>query len=373
MKKKLLAMLLVAGLVFTGCGAKKGNEANNNGGNNKGGDSKYELALITDVGTIDDKSFNQGSWEGVEKYGKEKNITHKYYQPAEKTTKAYNDSIDLAVKNGAKVVVTPGYLFEPSVWEKQKQYPDVKFILVDGAPRKDKDSAPEVAKNTVSISYAEEEAGFLAGYAVVKEGYKKIGFLGGMAMPAVIRYGYGYIQGAEYAAKEANENGIEITYSYLGNFNPLPENQSKAASLYQGGTEVIFACAGGAGNSVMKAAESSKGKVVGVDVDQSAESNTVITSSMKLLKDSVYDAIKSIYDNNFKGGQMLVLGAKDKKVGLPEIDKKHFTKFTKEDYEKIYKKLESGEIKLKKDVDESGKSIGLDAFKSDLVTVKEVK
>lgn len=371
MKKKLLAMLLVAGLVFTGCGGSKKDDGKAGEAKDDKKGSTYELALITDVGTIDDKSFNQGSWEGVEQYGKEKNLTHKYYQPAEKTTQAYNDSIDLAIKNGAKVVVTPGYLFEPSVYTKQTQYPDVKFILIDGAPRKDAESKPEVAKNTVSITYAEEEAGFLAGYALIKEGYKKIGFLGGMAMPAVIRYGYGYVQGAEYAAKEMNESGIEITYSYLGNFNPLPENQSKAASLFQAGTEVIFACAGGAGNSVMKAAESTKGKVVGVDVDQSSESNTVITSSMKLLKNSVYEAIKSIYDNTFKGGESLVLGAKDKMVGLP-METSKFSKFTKEDYENVYKKLESGEIKLKKDADESGKSITLDSFKSDLVTIKEI-
>jgi len=214
----------------------------------------YDLALITDVGTIDDKSFNQGAWEGLEKYAKEKAITYKYYQPTEKTTDAYIAAITLAVNGGAKLIVTPGFFFEPAIYIAQDTFPNVKFILLDGSPNDG--TTFKINSNVVSIFYSEEQAGFLAGYAAVKDGMKKLGFMGGIAVPAVIRFGYGFVQGAEYAAAEMNlaVNSVGIKYNYLGGFGPDPSYQTKAASWYNQGTEVIFAAAGGAGNSVMAAA-----------------------------------------------------------------------------------------------------------------------
>ncbi|MDR0898506.1 MAG: BMP family ABC transporter substrate-binding protein, partial [Oscillospiraceae bacterium] len=162
----------------------------------------YDLALVTDLGTIDDKSFNQGAWEGLVKYAEENGISHKYYQPIEQSDDAYLDSIALAVGGGAKLIVTPGYLFETPIYMAQDMYPDVKFVLVDGNPHSADYAEYRTEANTVGILYAEEQSGFLAGYAAVKEGYTKLGFMGGMAVPAVIRFGYGFVQGAEYAAKE---------------------------------------------------------------------------------------------------------------------------------------------------------------------------
>ena len=167
--KKLLALALAVVLalsVFAGCAA---------------GGKKAELALITDIGTIDDKSFNQGAWEGLVKYAEEKGISHQYYQPTEKSTTAYLESIDQAVKNGAKVIVTPGFLFEEPVYIAQDQYPDVTFILIDGNPH-DADYNYKTADNCVGITYAEEQVGFLAGYAAVKDGMTKLGYMGGMAV-----------------------------------------------------------------------------------------------------------------------------------------------------------------------------------------------
>ena len=220
----------------------------------------FELALITDLGTIDDKSFNQGSWEGLVQYAEENGVSHKYYQPQAQGTEAYLDSIQLAVDGGAKVIVTPGFLFEEPVFMAQEMYPDVNFVLVDGNPHSADYTEFRTDKNVVGIIYAEEQSGFLAGYAIVKEGYTKLGFMGGMAVPAVIRFGYGFIQGAEYAAKEMGIEAVTVNYHYTGGFDATPEAQALAASWYNDGVEAIFACGGSVGNSVMAAAEAAEGK-----------------------------------------------------------------------------------------------------------------
>ncbi len=328
----------------------------------KSEEGKFELALITDLGTIDDKSFNQGSWEGLKKYAEEHNITHKYYKPTEKSTDAYLSAIELAVKGGAKAIVTPGFLFEEPVFIAQATYPDVKFILIDGNPHNEDYSEFRTDSNTVGILYAEEQAGYLAGYAAVKDGMTKLGFIGGMAVPAVVRFGYGYIQGADAAAQELGVK-VSMNYHYTGGFDATPEAQTLAASWYQNGTEVIFACGGAVGNSVMAAAEQAKGKVIGVDVDQSGESATVITSAMKGLGVSVYDMLKAFYDGSFPGGQGLVFNAANDGVSLPMASSK-FAKFAQADYDALFKKLAANAIDITKDTDKNGKTIEITDLKT---------
>ena len=312
--------------------------------------SGYELALITDIGTIDDKSFTQGSWEGLKKYAEEKGITYKYYKPAGKDTDSKIDSIYLAISSGAKLIVTPGYLFEPAIYKVQDIYPEINFVLLDGTPQDGTYTDFRIEKNVYAVLYAEEEAGFLAGYGVVKEGYTNLGVMGGMAEPSVIRFGYGFVQGADYAAKELGVKNIKIDYTYIGGYEPTPEVQTKASSWFIKGVQVIFAPAGGAGNSVMSAAEQNKGYVVGVDVDQSVESPTVITSAMKMIGESVYNAIDEFYKGNFPGGKIAVLDAKVHGIGLP-METSKFKNFTKEDYDNIYKKLVDGSVEILKDTD----------------------
>ena len=312
--------------------------------------SGYELALITDIGTIDDKSFTQGSWEGLKKYAEEKGITYKYYKPAGKDTDSKIDSIYLAISSGAKLIVTPGYLFEPAIYKVQNTHPEINFVLLDGTPQDGTYTDFRIEKNVYAVLYAEEQAGFLAGYGVVKEGYTNLGVMGGMAEPSVIRFGYGFVQGADYAAKELGVKNIKIDYTYIGGYEPTPEVQTKASSWFIKGVQVIFAPAGGAGNSVMSAAEQNKGYVVGVDVDQSIESPTVITSAMKMIGESVYNAIDEFYKGNFPGGKIAVLDAKVHGIGLP-IETSKFKNFTKEDYDNIYKKLIDGSIEILKDTD----------------------
>ena len=298
----------------------------------------YEIAMITDIGEIDDKSFNQGTWEGIKKYAEENGITYKYYKPTEKSDDAYLAAIDLAIKGGAKIVVTPGYLFEPAIYEAQDLYPEISFILLDGTPHTPDYATFRIESNVYSIFYAEEQAGFLAGYAAVKDGYTKLGFMGGMAVPAVVRFGYGFVQGAEYAAVELGLESVEIKYHYTGDFAATPKNQTTAATWYADGTEVIFACGGKVGNSVMAAAEAAGTKVIGVDVDQSAESETVITSAMKQLGVSVYLGLEGYYAGAFKGGVSETLDITVDGVGLP-IENSRFATFTEADYEVLYQAL----------------------------------
>lgn len=309
-------------------------------------DGKYEIALITDYGSVDDKSFNQGAWEGVYEYGSQNGKSYKYFRPTEKSTDAYLNAINMAVKNGAKVIVCPGSLLETAVYKAQDTYPDVKFILFDGIPQNGDYTDYKTAKNTNAIVYAEEQSGFLAGYAAVMDGFRYLGFMGGMSVPAVVRFGYGFCQGADYAAKELGlkEGEVKIKFGYTGNFDPMPENQTKAASWYQSGVEVIFSCAALVLNNVTAAAEAASGDkyVIGVDVDQKSESDTVITSATKNLKGTVMNVLDDIYNDKFRGGKNDILGSESDAVALPD-DFSRFKKFTKEQYEEIYNKLKKNE------------------------------
>jgi len=341
--KKLVSLLLAATLVMgclVGCGGGNGNEGGNNAAKN------YEIALVTDKGNIDDKSFNQGAWEGVVAYAKANNITHQYYKPEEASDEGYLAAIQLAVDGGAKVVVCPGYLFEVAVYNAQTQFPDVKFILLDGEPHTT-EYEYKTEKNVACIMYAEEEAGFLAGYAAVKDGMKTLGFEGGMAVPAVVAFGYGYLQGIEAAATEMGlaDGSVKVFYHYTGDFAETDANKATAKAMIASGAQVIFGCGGSVGKSVMAAAAEDNIKTIGVDVNQKADSETVITSAMKGLGASVQAVLESIYTDKFDtyAGKTTYFTAANNGVGLPD-DFERFTTFTKADYEAIFAKLVDGSI-----------------------------
>ena len=377
--KKLLSVLLAFAMTFSlvACGGGAAPATNAPAGEAVGDASAqvdasktsggFELALVTDLGTIDDKSFNQGAWEGLTKYANEKGIEHKYYQPIEAGTDAYKATIDLAIEGGAKVVVCPGFLFEEPVFLAQDEHPDVHFILLDGEPHNADYSTYNTGSNTMPILYQEDQAGFLAGYAAVKDGNTKLAFLGGMAVPAVIRFGLGYVQGIDAAAKELGVD-CEVKYNYTGQFAATPEAKALAANWYNSGTEVIFGCGGAVGNSAMsaadeknKAAGSFVAKVIGVDVDQYSESDAVITSAMKMLSNSVYDAITMYYDGQFPGGKTTIFNAQNDGIGAA-MEHNRFTKFSKEEYDVLYADLKAGKYTIKNDVtvsDPSKADIGL--------------
>lgn len=313
---------------------------------------QVEIAMITDYGDIDDESFNQGTWEGIEAYAEENGIVAEYYRPADVSTSDYVNSINMAINDGAQIVITPGFLFDEAIYEAQYEHPDVKFVLLDAEPI-DEDGNVDVADNTVSVFYEEHESGFLAGYAAVHEDLENHGFMGGIAVPAVVRFGVGYIAGAHYAADEAdvNINFSDSRYDYLGTFDAGPDVETQAAGWYDDGTEVIFAAAGGAGGSVMSAAGQADAWMIGVDVDQSAEDETVLTSATKALAESVQLVLDDFYDDNYPGGETLVLGAAENGVELP-MENSRFENFTQAQYDDIFDQIASGSFNVPSDYSE---------------------
>ncbi|NLY46118.1 MAG: BMP family ABC transporter substrate-binding protein [Tissierella sp.] len=351
--KKVLAIALAISLLavsLVGC-------TQDTGTGGSGGAGGAEIALITDKGNIDDKSFNQGSWEGVVEFAERENISHNYIKPEDASDDFYLAAIDLAVTGGAKVIVTPGFLFEVAVYQAQDKYPDVKFILLDGAPRNADYSDFKTNENVASVLYAEEESGYLAGYAAVMDGMTNLGFMGGMAVPAVQAFGYGYLQGAEDAATELGlaDGSIKAIYHYTGDFDENDTNKATARTMYQEGMEVIFACGGSVGKSVMSAAAEAEAKVIGVDVDQRYDSETVITSATKGLAESVVQVLDSIYNTDSWdtfGGKTTYFNAENNGVALPTVvlddanadafDR--FESFTIEQYEEVYASLVAGSV-----------------------------
>lgn len=375
-----LSTLFVLTLVLTACGGKNTNSeesltsmedasaTTSEETSQATGEVKYDdnsLYLITDLGTIDDKSFNQGSFEGLKQFAEEIGVKANYLRPQDQGDQVYLQAIEQAIQKGAKIVVTPGFLFETAVGIAQKEHPDVQFIAVDFEPKRvvegktNEDGSPVTEtyfeKNTASILFREQESGFLAGYAAVKDGYTKLGFAGGLAVPAVVRYGFGFIAGADYAAKEMNTK-VEMMYNYTGSFTAKPEIQTLAATWYKNGTEIIFSCGGGIASSVLKAAQDNNGKMIGVDVDQKDMGEQVITSAMKNLQSAVYQTCKTIVSGEFKGGEVTRLSAAENGVQISD-DFSRFKQFKEDEYKAIFEKIQKDEDGIAKNMPEIDPSL----------------
>ena len=313
-------------------------------------DGKYEIGFVTDVGQLKDKSFNQGTYDGVKLYAAANGLSYKYYQPAngdKATDDDRYDAMKAACDNGAKVVVCAGFLQEAALKKAAAEYPDVAFIFIDGYPISVDD---KVLENVAPIAFAEEQSGYLAGYAVVKEGFEKLGFTGGGGgtTPACVRFGYGFVQGANDAAKELGKTvDVNYTWQFGNTFSPSPELMAMVSGWYNAGTEIVFCCGGNMFQSVAQAAAENDGAVVGVDTDQSFESETVVTSATKGLASAVQWALAKVYDGTFSeiGGNATSLGADNNAVGLPTATWS-MQNFTVEEYEALFQKLLSGEVTI---------------------------
>ena len=353
----LLALVMVVGLVA--CGKKEAaapaNPADAIADEMTSKDGKYSIAFVTDVGQLKDKSFNQGTYDGVKLYAAANNESYKYYQPANGNEATDDDRINamkLACENGAKVVVAAGFMQEGALRVAASAYPDVLFVFIDGYPIADEEG--NILTNIAAISFQEEQSGYLAGYATVMEGYTKLGFTGGGGgtNPACQRFGYGFVQGAE-AAAAAKGVKVEVNYSWLygSTFTASPELQTMATGWYQNGTEVIFACGGSMFQSVASAASAEDGKVVGVDVDQSGESPAVITSAMKGLADAAQWAIDMANQGKWSevGGTATALGAKDNAVCLPTATWS-LKNWSVDDYNALYADIVAGNVTISADL-----------------------
>ena len=362
MKKKLLSILLILAMVFcfAACGGNDEPAVDEPAGDDQGtavdfdaiddncesADGTYQIAMVTDVGQLKDGSFNQFTWNGCKAYASQNGKTYKYYQPANGSQATDEDRIKAmtdACEAGAEVLVTPGFLQETALAAVAPQYPEVQFIFVDGWDMG--------LDNLVGVNYQEEQAGYLAGYAAVMEGFTKLGFSGGGggSNPACIRYGYGYAQGANDAAGEKGVT-VEMRYSWEhgSSFSDSPELTAMLKGWYEAGTEVIFMCGGSMFNSGKDAAEATEAALIGVDVDQSNLSEAVVTSAMKDLAGSVMLTLGKYYDGGALINGSMTLGAADDAIGIP-TDTWSLENWTVEDYEALYAKVKSGEITVDND------------------------
>ncbi|MGM0837010.1 MAG: BMP family lipoprotein [Bacillota bacterium] len=352
MKKGLLATIITVMttmLFLVGCGSDGGNGDKASG---------FKVGMVTDAGTIDDKSFNQGTWEGIKDAAKELDLDTKYLKPAGTLEADYIKEITNLYDAEFKFIVTPGFKFETAIFNAQTQFEDAKFVLIDGSPHNG-DFNPVVGENTVSIFYAEHEAGFLAGVATaleLKEG--EAGFIGGMEIPPVQKYNWGFQQGLAYA----NENlGTNVTIKadnvvYQGSFDDVAAGQQIAAQMFDRGVDVIFAAAGGVGVGAITEAKNrvQDGEnvwMVGVDVDQYEEGvyadgkSVILTSAMKQIAKSAADMIKAEKDGKFPGGETLMFDAKNDGVGLPE-ENPNLSEDTTTKVDEVFELIKSGEVKV---------------------------
>ena len=310
-------------------------------------DGKYEIAMVTDLAQLKDKSFNQGTWDGVKTYAYENGKSYKYYQPAngsEATDSDRYDAFIAAINNGAKIIVAPGYAQYNAMAQAATEHPEVSFVFIDGW-----DTGLD---NVAGIFYHEEQSGFMAGYACVKDGFTKLGFSGGGGggNPAVNRCGYGFIQGANAAAAEMGVQ-VEVKYSYLygDSYSASDALQTQINGWYASGTEVVMPYGGKMCDSVFAAAAANNAYSIGGDVDQSGDSKTVITSALKGLEASVQLALSSYYEGNWdnvKGGTQL--GIKEDAAGLPMAASK-FESFTESDYNQLAEDMKSDKLVVNAD------------------------
>ncbi len=344
--KKVLAIVLVLVMVLglAACGSK-GDNADKIPDTMTSKDGKYEVAFVTDIGQLKDKSFNQGTWDGVKLFAHGKNLSYKYYQPAngaEATDDDRYNAMKAAVDGGAKVVVCAGFLQAAALEKAAKEFTDVKFVFIDGWPLG--------VDNVAGIAFKEEQCGYFAGYAVVKEGYEKLGFMGGGGgtNEACCRYGYGFVQGANAAAKEMGKKiEVKYTWQYGANFQASPELQTMANGWYTNGTQIIFSCGGSIFDSITAAASANDKKVIGVDVDQSFDSKTVVTSALKGIGAAATWACGKAYDGTWAeiGGKGTSLGAAENATGLPTATWS-MKKYTVKEYEAQLKAVIDGTLKI---------------------------
>ena len=362
--KKFLAMILalVMALSLVACGKKDEPKTDDQ---NPGGDTNevtYKIAMITDYGDITDQSFNQTTYEACKEFCEANGLQFNYFKPAGDSDAERVAMIESAIDEGYNVVVMPGYAFAGAIKETADIYPEVTFIALDvGAGDLGDDYT--LPSNLYCAVYQEELCGYMAGYAAVKLGYTKLGFLGGMAVPAVVRYGFGYVQGVDAAAKELGIT-VDLKYAYGNQFVGDADITAAMDTWYQGGTEIVFACGGGIYTSAAEAAAKVGGKIIGVDVDQAGiidgdyGEGMTVTSAMKGLAPTVKHLLSEVVAGNFAnyGGKIETLGLvsanpEENYVQIPTASTQFEDgKFTQADYEALVAAMFAGDVTVSNDI-----------------------
>ena len=382
--KKFLAMILalVMALSLVACGDKKDdNQTDDNQGDTN--ETTYKVAMITDYGDITDQSFNQTTYEACKAFADANKIEFSYFKPAGDNTADRVAMIESAVDQGYNVIVMPGYAFGEAITQTAPNFTDVKFIALDVSAG-DLGEGFVVPANLYCAVYQEELCGYMAGYAAVKLGYKNLGFLGGMAVPAVVRYGYGFVQGVDAAAAELKLTDVKVNYVYGGQFFGDADITAAMDTWYAGGTQVVFACGGGIYTSAVDAAKKVEGaKVIGVDVDQAgvianyaagedADQATIdgykaltVTSAMKGLYPTTYDTLTDVILNgNWEkySAQIDTLGlvsADDPALNYVQIPMESTQwadgAFTQDDYKALVKAMFDGTLTVSNDTEKGAK------------------
>ena len=372
--KKILALLLALAMVLSlaACGGSEAPAASG---------SEFKVAMVTDYGDITDQSFNQTTWEACLKFGETTGTEVKYYKPTTNDTAGRVASVELAIAEGYNVVVMPGYAFGGTIAEVSGNYPDVKFIALDVAAGDLLEAAVALKgesydynpdnwtltdyvhmDNVYCAIYQEQLSGYMAGYAAVKLGYTKLGFLGGMAVPAVMRFGYGYVQGVDAAAKELGIT-VDMKYAYGNQFFGDADITAVMDTWYAAGTQIVFACGGGIWTSAAEAAKKVGGKVIGVDTDQSPVIDAAygegmtITSAMKGLAPTTIDTLTDVVVNGKwadYAGKIVSLGLVSEDPAANYVQLSSTTlfgdAFTEADYAEMVKAMFGGSITVSDDI-----------------------
>ena len=329
--------------------------------------NELKVGMVTDSGSIDDKSFNQGAWEGIVKYKEDNpNCEIQYLQPNGETTQDYLEAIDNFALSGVEVIVLPGFVFEEALGVAQERYPEITFIAIDAEPLVKYDSGIPVygiAKNTVSIFFAEQQASFLTGIASALETQtNKVAFLGGMEVPAVQKLGWGFVAGVAYANANFGTNVEVVDYIYQGTFTDFDAGKSISAGIYDQGADIILTAAGAVGvgaiSEAKTRAESGENVyIVGVDVDQYDEglltdgSSIILTSAMKYLGEAAYNQIDAYVKGEFEGGQRILMDIVANGVGLPQ-ENPNLSEKTVEKVNAVIELIEKGTIEVPKTKEE---------------------
>ena len=345
--KKVLALALALCMVFALCAVSASAEA-------------PAVAMITDYGDITDQSFNQTTYEACKAFADANGLTFQYYKPASDSDEDRSSSMEKAIDDGYTVLIMPGYAFGKAIQTVVPEYDDITFIALDVSEGDIGDLAAAVPANLYCAVYQEELCGYMAGYAAVKLGYTKLGYLGGMAVPAVVRYGYGFVQGVDAAAAELGLSDVEVKYVYGNQFYGDSDITAYMDTWYAAGTQVVFACGGGIFTSAGEAAAKVGAKVIGVDVDQAATidglygEGMTVTSAMKGLAATVNAELQAVLDGTFEGGKVDNLGL------VSDVPAENFVQiapstqfsdsFTEADYEALVAAMHAGDVVVSNDI-----------------------